>query len=146
MNAMNREFTYKVLLIADNMCRNKHRVSMYDKLGLSVENAEDLATVLCSPETEKAMSTGRVEFSKSLPAIGATIGSVMMGPLGIVIGSAAGLAWMLRPEQKIKNEVYRDIIEQLYSDPTLYRAFKRLPGDGLSKEEAAERLIKELDL
>ncbi len=143
---MNRDFAYKVLLHADSICHNKHRVSLYDKLNLSIDNAEDLATVLCNEETEKAMLTGRVEFSKNLPAIGAAIGTVMMGPLGLVLGSAAGLAWMLRPEQKIKNEIYRDIIEQLYTDPTLYRAFKRLPEDGLSEKEAAERLIQELGL
>ena len=139
---MDKEHIRLILDSANELCLERHHITLFDKLGLHIHGTEDLATVLSSEKLDDVMSSGRIDFSKALPSIGKTIAATMLMPLGI-FGTIAGLAWLLKPEQEEKVEIYRDIVKQLYSNPALYNAFKHLSqnGDNDASNEAFRLLI-----
>jgi len=142
---MDKEHIQSVLEKANELCQEKYRVPLYDKLGLRIRRTEDLAAVLSSDKLDYVMTSGRIEFSRLLPSIGTTIASSLLLP-GI-LGKVAGFAWLIKPEQEEKGETYRDIVKQLYSNPDLYNAYKQLSQDGGNDNpDEANQLLLNLGL
>ena len=142
---MDKEYTKNVLVEANELCQEKYKTTLYNKLEMKIDDVDDLATVLTSDKIDDIMSSGRIEFSKRMANIGSEIVASIVVPFGIV-GTLAGLSLLLNPNQKEKSNKYRDIVRQLYSNNTLYRAYKKLPKNGVSVDDAANLLFSELTL
>lgn len=139
---MEKENARNILVQTDTLCQKKYKISLSEKLGIKIEDMDDLATVLTSDSIDSLLSSGRIEFSNNLETIGSVIVSSTLAPLGLF--GIAGLAWALKSEQKKKSKIYRDIVKQLYESPLLYEAFKKISRDNLTTEEAAEQLFSQL--
>ena len=142
---MDKEYTKNVLVEANELCQEKYKTTLYNKLEMKIDDVDELATVLTSDKIDDIMSSGRIEFSKRMANIGSEIVASIVVPFGIV-GTLAGLSLLLNPNQKEKSNKYRDIVRQLYSNNTLYRAYKKLPKNGVSVDDAANLLFSELTL
>ena len=142
---MDKEYTKNVLVEANELCQEKYKTTLYNKLEMKIDDVDDLATVLTSDKIDDIMSSGRIEYSKRIANIGSEIVASIVVPFGIV-GTLAGLSLLLNPNQKEKSNKYRDIVRQLYSNNTLYRAYKKLPKNGVSVDDAANLLFSELTL
>lgn len=140
---MDKEYIKKILVKANQMCQERYKTTLYNKLEMKIDDVDDLATVLTSDKIDDIMSSGRIEFSKKMVNIGSVITASIIAPLGIV-GTLAGLALLLNTNQKEMSNKYRDIVRQLYSNNTLYRAYKKLPQNEMSVDDAANILFSEL--
>lgn len=142
---MDKKYTKNVLVEANELCQEKYKTTLYNKLEMKIDDVDDLATVLTSDKIDDIMSYGRIEFSKRMANVGSEIVASIVVPFGIV-GTLAGLSLLLNSNQKEKSNKYRDIVRQLYSNNTLYRAYKKLPKNGVSVDDAANLLFSELTL
>ena len=133
----------EILTIANANCREKYGTSLYDKVGLKIEDEDDLVDVLSFSDLEEVMSSGRVGFNDALYAAVASILVLSVIPMAL-FGTIAGMSRLLQPDQKNKKDAYKDIIRQLYSNRNLYEAIKEINDTDISNQDAAEELMSVL--
>lgn len=151
----------RVLDLADNKCREKYLISLYEKSGIKVSNVDALKKMLPLDETREALTKGTIEFLDNLsvisakishaidgnplkPSAGVSIASIF-GSIGSLLGKTA--AW----EEKTRyNNDVKDILRQLYMSPRLFEAYldvqRLLEESGIGPQEAADELLRKLDL
>ena len=139
---MEKKYVKNVLDKVDELCQDKYKTTLYNKLEMKIDDVDDLATVLASNDIDKVMSSGRIEFSKLMSNIGVAIAASLIGPVSLAVAAYM----MMEPNKKEKSNRYRDIVKQLYSNSILYRAFKNLPTTELSVDDSANHIFSELSL
>ena len=140
---MDRDNLKEILTIANSACKERYGTTLYNKLELRFENEEDLINVLSASNIDDVMTSGRVDFYKQLSyAVKAML--ITSTTIGIILGTIAGMSTLLKPEYKLKADIYADIIRQLYLNPTLYNAIKHVEEENLSPQEAADKIMNEL--